>query len=417
MKIIIRLFFLCLSLKIFAQTDTSQKIMEGRRNSPAQQNKPYVILISADGFRYDYAEKHGAAFITQYGNAYVKADYLLPSFPSLTFPNHYTLATGLYPAHHGLVDNHFYDPKLGEHYHNNKAANVRVAKWYGGTPLWVLAEQHGMLSASFYWVGTEAPIQTIYPTYYYWYNEAIGIEQRIQTVVNWLKLPADRRPHFISFYFPEVDHEGHAYGPDAPQTGRAVRWVDSAIYRLTEAVNSTGLEVNFILVSDHGMTPVDTANPVLLPPVDTAKATLVWGGELAHIHVKNKGDIKHLVRQLKSNAINYTVYQKNEVPKRLHYRANDDRFGRIGDILLIPDWPYVFTADKKKIKPGAHGYDPFLVTDMRTVFYAWGPAFKRGLKTGPVNNVDVYPVVARILALPVKERIDGRKKFARRILK
>lgn len=416
MRYFFAFFLLCFALTGFAQPDTSQKAVPNRRNSTEQQQKPYVILISVDGFRYDYAEKHGATFLQSFAKEGVRAASMIPSFPSLTFPNHYTIATGLYPSHHGLVDNRFYEPVTGEEYSMSKADKVRSGKWYGGTPLWVLAEQQQMLSASYFWVGTEAPIKATPATYYYLYNEVTPIEKRIETVVNWLRLPAEQRPHFISFYFPEVDHKGHSYGPDASQTGAAVRWVDSAIYRLTEEVKKTGLPVNFIVVSDHGMTNVDTVNKLRLPFIDTSKAVVIPGSEIAHIYVKEKTDIKSLYRSLKKGAEKYTVFLKKKMPARLHYGRKDDAFGRIGDILLIPDWPQIFVAQGARAKPGAHGFDPYKVKDMHALFYAWGPAFKKGTVTNSVRNVDVYPVVTKILGLPYQHKIDGRKNLAKDIL-
>ncbi|MDB5153922.1 MAG: alkaline phosphatase family protein, partial [Mucilaginibacter sp.] len=160
------LLFLCCSLTAFCQVDPTQKIIPGRKNSARQQDKPYVILISADGFRYDYAEKYKAGHLLQLSNDGVKAASMIPSFPSVTFPNHYTIATGLYPSHTGLVNNSFYDRKLHQFY-SYKGKTALDSVWYGGTPLWVLAEQQHMLSASFYWVGSEAPIKGINPTYYF----------------------------------------------------------------------------------------------------------------------------------------------------------------------------------------------------------------------------------------------------------
>ncbi|MGZ8544803.1 MAG: alkaline phosphatase family protein, partial [Flavisolibacter sp.] len=179
-----------------AQTDTIQKIIKGRTNSTGQQAKPYVIMISADGFRFDYPELHQARCLLSIQKKGVRADYMMPAYPTLTFPNHYTLVTGMYPSHHGLVDNHFFDPSFQEKYGMSNKKQVMDQRWYGGYPLWVLAEQQKMLSASFYWVGTEAPIQGIQPTYYFNYNEKIPISRRIQTVVDWLQLPAEQRPHF-----------------------------------------------------------------------------------------------------------------------------------------------------------------------------------------------------------------------------
>jgi len=193
---------------------TDQQIISGRKNSPEQMNKPYVILISADGFRADFTEKYEAKKLQALSKAGVRGKYMIPSYPSVTFPNHYSIATGLYPAHHGLVDNSYIDVPTGAFYNMGNKKMVAEGKWYGGTPLWVLAEQQKMISASFYWVGSEADIQGIKPTYHYIYNEKIDIATRIKAMKEWLSLPEDKRPHFITFYFSDVDHDAHTYGPD-----------------------------------------------------------------------------------------------------------------------------------------------------------------------------------------------------------
>ncbi|MFT4024940.1 MAG: ectonucleotide pyrophosphatase/phosphodiesterase, partial [Flavihumibacter sp.] len=182
--------------------DTSQQITAGRENSVLQRSKPYVILISADGFRYDFAEKHHAVNLQSLAKKGIQAAYMQPSFPSLTFPNHYSIATGLYPSHHGLVDNSFYDRRRKEMYSMSNRTMVRDAYWYGGDPLWVLAEEQQLLSASYYWVGSEAPEKSISPSYFYYYNDKTPIEQRIAAVKQWLQLPEEKRPHLICFYFP-----------------------------------------------------------------------------------------------------------------------------------------------------------------------------------------------------------------------
>src|SRR5690606_25434714 len=180
------------------------------------------------------------------------------------------IVTGLYPASHGLINNYFYDPQRKEHYSMRDRSKVEDGTWYGGTPLWVLAEQQQMVAASFFWVGSEAPVQGILPTYHYQYSEVLPIKRRIQTVVDWLNLPAEKRPHLITFYLPEVDHAGHRYGPDAPQTREAVLELDKHLQMLTEAVAKTGLPVNYVFVSDHGMLEVDTKNTLPMPAaIDT----------------------------------------------------------------------------------------------------------------------------------------------------
>ncbi|MEO6314066.1 MAG: ectonucleotide pyrophosphatase/phosphodiesterase [Chitinophagaceae bacterium] len=397
--------------------DTAQKIIPGRANSPAQQEKPYVILISADGFRYDMAEKYQALNLLRMRDAGVGAAYMQPSYPSLTFPNHYSIITGLYPAHHGIVDNTFYDAQRKERYNMNNKKMVRDSSWYGGTPLWVLAEKQQLLSASFYWVASESNIQGTRPTYYYDYNEKVGMDARINTVKNWLSLPADKRPHFITFYYPEVDHAAHTYGPDSQEAGAAVQLVDQSIGKLVAAVDALQLPVNFIFLSDHGMTTIDTAVTLPLPTaVDTSKFNVPWGDALVHLYAKDKQDIKPAYQAIKKQAIDFDVYLTNKTPKRWHYRTKDDRFNRIGDLLLVPKLPKSFNISRRKISPGKHGFDP-AIPDMRATFIAWGPAFKNHLEISGFENVHVYPLVAKILGLDYSEHIDGRLKVLKNILK
>ncbi|RDV13979.1 alkaline phosphatase family protein [Pontibacter diazotrophicus] len=400
-----------------AQVDITQKVVSNRQNSPEQQQKPYVIMISADGFRYDYADKYQAQNLLALREQGVQAESMLPSFPSKTFPNHYTIVTGMYPATHGLINNYFYDPQRKESYSMRDRDKVEDESWYGGVPLWVLAEQQQMLSASFYWVGSEAPIQGVLPTYHYQYNEAIPFGERVQVVLDWLNLPETERPHLITFYMPEVDHAGHRYGPDAPETRAAVQEMDENIKKLTDAVASTGLPVNYIFVSDHGMTQIDTEITLPLPAaVDTAKFLVSGGGMVVELHAKDKSAIKSMYRKLKQEAKDYKVYRKTNMPAHLHYGAKDDVYNRVGDILLLAEAPKVFHFSTHKPAPGTHGYDPVSVKDMHAIFYAWGPAFKKGERIPSFQNIHVYPVVTEILGLKYSHKIDGKKKLAKEVL-
>lgn len=412
-------FWACLlyAASTFGQADTAQKIVTGRKNSIEQQKKSYVILISADGFRYDYAQKYQASHLLELSSAGVKATSMIPSYPSVTFPNHYALVSGLYPSHSGLVNNGFYDQDRHDSYFMGDKNKVADGSWYFGSPLWVLAEQQHLLSASFYWVASEAAIQGINPTYYYSYNEKIAIHNRINAVVNWLNLPAEERPHFITFYFPQVDHAGHVYGPDAPETAREVHFVDSAVNELTKAVKTTGLDVNFIFVADHGMIKVDKDHPIGIPAaIDTSKFIISGDGTLVELYAKNGADIQATYSNLKQGAKDYDVYLKTNMPTKLHYGQTDDWHNRIGDILLIPRHPKVFNLWGKKINPGWHGYDPSLVKDMHATFLAWGPVFKPLTVIQPFENVDVFNLVKSILGLSYTGKIDGTDKLAHAIL-
>jgi predicted AlkP superfamily pyrophosphatase or phosphodiesterase len=405
-----------LSFCISAQ-DTTQIVHAERRNTLAQQAKPYVILISADGFRSDFSVKYGAKFLQSREAKGVKAEAMIPSYPTLTFPNHYSIVTGLYPAHHGLVDNRYFDVNSGMEYSMGNKKMVAEGKWYGGTPLWVLAEQQGMLSASFYWVASEADIQGIRPSYFYTYNEKIPIEQRIQAVKNWLALPAEKRPHMITFYFPEVDHDAHEYGPEDPRVGSAVKFVDESIAKLQAALDPLNLPINYVFVSDHGMTTVNTEHTLGKPAaLDTAAFRVPWGDALLHVYTKNSAAVPQALVALKKDQ-SFQTYLMDETPAHWHYRKSDDKFNRLGDILLVPNHPNIFNLSPRKTSPGKHGYDNHH-PDMQASFQAWGPAFKKGITIPAFENVNIYPMIANILGLRVNEsQIDGKLKELKPILK
>jgi len=411
------IFILFTACNLQAQ-DTAQQIVGGRINNKAQEKKPYVILISADGFRYDLADKYHATHLIKLRTEGVQAAFMKPSYPSVTFPNHYTIVTGLYPSHHGLVDNTFYDESRKGLYNMGNKKAVADSSWYGGTPLWVLSEKQQMLSASFYWVASESAIQGVHPTYYYIYNEKIGIDNRIAAVKDWLELPEEKRPHLITFYFPEVDHAEHLYGTDSKETEAAVHFVDESVGKMVAAVEALHLPVNFIFVSDHGMGNVDTENTLPMPSViDTNKFFVPRSDVLLHIYAKDKKDVQPLYQQLKTVAKDYDVYLAEEMPARWHYSRSDDRYNRLGDILLVPRFPKVFNFGNRKVTPGKHGFDNDL-TEMHATFYAWGPAFKSNYKIDGFENVNVYPLVAKILGLKIDEStIDGKLAVLKPILK
>jgi len=397
--------------------DTAQQIVKGRTNSAAQMNKPYVILISADGFRADFNELYEAKNLNALAKTGVHAKFMTPSYPSVTFPNHYSIVTGLYPAHHGLVDNSYIDLATGSFYNMGNKKMVAEGKWYGGTPIWVLAEQQKMISASFYWVASEADIQGIKPTYHYVYNEKIDIATRIKAVKDWLSLPEAQRPHLITFYFPQVDHDAHEYGPNDAHVGNAVQFVDSSINALQKELASLSLPINYIFVSDHGMAKVDNINTLPLPPaIDTAYFTVPYGDTQLHLYAKDKSKIETTYQALKLDT-SVTVYKLDETPAYWHYTSRDDRYNRLGDLIVVPHFPKVFNLSKRKTSIGKHGFDNHLV-EMRASFSAWGPAFKNGLTIDGFENVNVFPLVAHILGLQYDEKsIDGKFEVLRPILK
>lgn len=400
----------------FAQ-DTTQQIISGRKNSAEQMKKPYVIMISIDGMRTDFTEMHNASFLQKASKEGVRAKFMIPSFPSLTFPNHYAIATGQYPAHNGLVDNTYFDKATGVQYSMSNVKLVTNPKYYGGTPIWVLAEKQEMISASYFWVGSEAPVEGTHPTYYYNYNEKTNIATRIQAIKDWLSLPEEKRPHLITLYFPEVDHDAHTYGTKDNKVTKAVQFVDSAINAIQEGLASLHLPINYIVVSDHGMTDVDNVNTMGLPKqIDTASFRVPWGDALLHLYAKDSSKINSTVEALKKDTL-FNTYTLNETPAYWHYAKKDDRFDRLGDIIITPKLPKVFNLGTRKTTPGKHGFDNHH-PDMRATFIAWGPAFKKGLIIDGFENVNVYPLVAHILGLQLDEtKIDGRFKVLAPILK
>lgn len=413
------LLFTVFSLLYFLASaqDTTQKVVPNRYNSLENQKKPYVILISIDAFRWDLADKYQAKNLIKLRETGVQAAYLKPSYPSLTFPNHYTIATGLYPSHHGIVDNTFYDKARDVIYKKSDKKMAVDSSWYGGKPLWVLAEQQQMLSAVFYWPGSEISMDGIRPTYLFNYSEAIPIDSRVNTVKNWLQLPAPTRPHFIALYFPQVDKAAHNFKPDSEQTRAAVQIVDDAVGKLVDAVKSTGLDVNFILVSDHGMTVIDRENTIPLPKaIDLNHFKVPAGNSLLHVYAKDRAYIKPTFKALKEEAKDYDVYLSKNIPKAWHYNKKEDVNNRVGDILLVPRLPKVFNINGVKPDIGQHGFDPAL-PDMHATFYAWGPNFKVGLKISAFENVNIYPLIAKMLGLSFNHKIDGKVKVLAPILK
>jgi predicted AlkP superfamily pyrophosphatase or phosphodiesterase len=401
---------------LFAQ-DSTQHVMPGRSNSIGQQKKPYIILISADGFRYDLADKYHAENLISLRSSGVTADYMLSVFPSLTFPNHYSIATGDYPDHDGIVDNTFFDPARDQVYTMGNRKEVSDSSWYGATPIWVLAENQGMLTASFYWVGTEAAIQGVRPSYYYEFNNKIPMADRIQDLRNWLLLPDDKRPHLITFYIPDVDHEEHLHGVDSKQTEEAVHYVDRSVGQLVRTLDSLKLPLNYIFVSDHGMVDIDTVNTLSLPKtIDTTRFVILSSQALVHLYARDTADILPAYKQLISSAKDYDVYLADNMPVRWHYNKKNDRYHRIGDIILVSHPPKVFNLNNRHLNTATHGFDPDL-TVMHATFYAWGPAFKSNLKIGGFENIHIYPLLANILQLKITDPVDGNIKVLKPMLR
>ena len=385
-------------------------------NAAAQQSKPYVVLVSLDGFRYDYAERYGAKKLLALAARGASAPKgMIPSYPSVTFPNHYTIMTGLYPEHHGIVANNFYDPARKERYSGTDPTTNGDGSWYGGTPLWALAEQQGMRSASFFWPGSEAEIQGKRPSYYLRFDDKFPDEKRVEQILAWLQLPVEKRPHFITLYYSNVDHAGHTFGPDAPETGEAVRHVDEMVGKLSEGITALALRVDLIVIADHGM-EVEQGDWVTLDKwVDLSQ--FETSGPL--LYAKSETDSGKAYTSLLGASDKFKVYRRANLPKYLHYDSNP----RAGDPIVVPTGPYAVVAHEPKsngnpMKPvrGLHGFDPRVMPSMKAIFYAAGPDIRAGVTVAPFENIHLYPLIAKILGLQIGP-VDGNLRVLEMVLK
>jgi predicted AlkP superfamily pyrophosphatase or phosphodiesterase len=406
------ILFLATAVVCFASGSIGQGVsqvitVDHGPNSPQQFSKPYVILVSLDGFRYDYAKKYHATHLLALAALGASApEGMLPAYPSITFPNHYTIVTGLYPEHHGIVANSFYDPARKEVYSYHDSKTVADGTWYGGTPLWVLAEQQGMRSACFFWVGSEADIQGVRPTYYLKYDQAFPNRKRVEQVLQWLHLPPEQRPHLITLYFSDADSAGHRYGPNSREVAAAVRELDTEIGRLAEGIKESKLPVDLIVLADHGMVEVKGA-PIRLDHygLDRSLFDEVVG---SNMYPKSDASAQEAYEVLLGKSGQFLVYRRSAVPAYLHFDSN----AREGDPIVIPTGPYWITATSDlgaaEYPPkGAHGYDATHVPEMKAIFFAAGPDIRAGIALPPFENVNVYPMIAKILGLDITNLKTG----------
>lgn len=382
-------------------------VQEERRNAPAQRSKPYVVLVSLDGFRPDYVETVPAPRIARFRREGVAAPYMLPVFPSKTFPNHYSIATGMYPGAHGVVGNQMWDPVLRDSFRVGNPVTERDPRWYGGEPIWVTAERQGMLSAALYWPGSQVAIGGVLPTYHARYDRSVPSGARMDQVLKWLRLPAERRPHLVAVYISEVD-EGH-HPPGSPQVRAAVARVDEALGRLLDGIGALPIarEVNVVLVSDHGIQDVRHGRTAFLADHIPLEGVRVVGtGPTTSLFFD--GDTAALERArtaLRAGLPGAGVYRRAEIPARYHLAASR----RAGDLLVEMRAPDLIALRRpgRGTAPANHGYDP-ATPSMHAFFAAAGPAFRRRTRVRPFENVHLYPLLATILRLRPNPAIDGR---------
>jgi predicted AlkP superfamily pyrophosphatase or phosphodiesterase len=382
-------------------------------NQQDSTSEPYVILISMDGFRWDYVEKYAPPNLSRFANNGIAAEGLVPCYPSKTFTNHYAIATGMYPDHHGLVNNSFYDREKGLIYRMGKRELVEDGSWYGGTPLWVLAEKSGLKTASFFFVGTEADIQGVNPTYYKKYDGSIPNAERINQAIEWLKLPAKDRPRLITMYFSDMDDVGHRASPmDDKKLGERLSDLDKDLGVFFKKLEALPLNINIILVSDHGMLPVEISNLVAVEQFeDDDRYITVNNGALAHIYLNEGVSVKEVLSDIQMEDKPWKVYATADLP----YFEIPPTNPRWGDILVVPDSGFymvnVRTLGMRKMAGqsviGEHGFDTSL-KDMQGIFYAGGPLFRKGMTIPAFKNIHIYPLVCHILGLTIPEDVDGR---------
>jgi len=379
----------------------------------AASEKPYVLLISFDGFRWDYTERGITPNMRQMAKEGVQALSFQPAFPSKTFPNHYSIVTGLYPQNHRLINNRFINPFNNERYQVGDSISVRNAKWYGGEALWETAQRQGVLSASFFWPGSEVNLSYRRPTYFKRYDGSVALEQRIEGIIKWLQLPGKKRPHLLFLYFSNTDTQGHRFGPNSPQINQAIRFLDRELGVLFKKLDKIGMKdsVNVILVSDHGMTRLLPKGLIKLQDIlNNRKVRMTGYGPLVQFFTRSDKEKEALYRLLSKHAKGFNVYKKEEIPEYFHYSKN----AFIGDIIAVANLGYSFIRNNDELKKvlkrrpqGDHGYDNHTL-DMQGIFLACGPAFKVNYRCSTLWNIDVYPLVCKVLGLVPNQEIDGR---------
>jgi predicted AlkP superfamily pyrophosphatase or phosphodiesterase len=396
------LLFLCIAFaRVFATTPASE---------------PPLILISLDGFRWDYTELYPSESSTlralKKDGASARA--LIPVFPSNTFPNHYSIVTGLYPAKHGVVNNDFFDPAIGTIFRYNQPNAARDPRWWGGEPIWATAIKQGRKAATAFWVGSEAEVAGVRPTFWQHYDYSIPFEKRLDELVRWLTLPPAERPAMVAFYFEETNAAGHRHGPNSPQVAAAIKLLDERITTMLARLRAEKIEPNLLIVSDHGMTSTSAERVVILED-HIARDTVQIDSDGTALGLRPlKGDVASLLHAF-ANVPHVKAYRAEELPAHFHFHGN----ARIAPLWILPDegWHVVArgTFDRLRARfaatgyvAGDHGYDPAL-TSMHGILIAHGPAFRRGAEVSAVENIHLYNLMCAVLKLkPAKNDGDDR---------
>lgn len=394
------LAFILVSGVLFGQNTAPRRIDDLR---------PTLLFISIDGFRADYLEAVPAPNLRKLAEGGVSGG-MYPVFPSLTFPNHYSIVTGLYPAHHGIVSNVFRDPKYpNERFKSSDDAVKQESHWWLGEPIWVTAEKQHQHAAILYWPGSDAEIEGMRPTHWEHYKKRPVPDESVAELLSWFDVPTSQRPTVFGLYFEDVDHAGHDFGPGSPELKEAVATVDTAIGKLLAGLEQRGIAdgVNIIIISDHGMSQLSRDRIDILDKyVDPSKIEVTYDGPVFSFFPRESNP-KDLLAAF-AKIPHAKLYLQNEAPKRWHYSGSD----RLTPYFLLMDDGWSITTQAyldthpRFATGGAHGYDPEL-TSMRALFIANGPAFKKGEKISPFENVNLYSLFAHLQGLtPAKN--DGK---------
>jgi len=401
----------CLATAAMPRPASAEDGAQDRRNAPEHLDKPYVVLVSIDGFRWDFADLYGAENIRAMERRGLRAEALVPVYPTLTFPNHYSIATGRLPAHHGVVANTFPDAARKRWYTLGDRSAVGDGSWYLAEPLWVTAERHGMLTAAFYFVGTEADVGGIRPTHWRAFDKSVAGTKRVDQVLSWLAEPPSRRPHLLTLYFEDVDDQTHWYGPGSPESRASIARVDDLMGRLQAGIASLphADRVYVVLVSDHGSAArrPDREPFILEPHGNLAGIRAVDGG--SYVNLFADGDAAARLPALR-DAINAAwdcgrAYLPGEAPAAWQVREG----GRFPDLIVQAEVGCSVASRTTRldgITHGDHGWPPD-APDMWGVFYATGPRFRPGTTTGAVSVLDVHPLLSSLLELPAPGMLDG----------
>ncbi len=385
----------------------------GGTNATDQRDKPTLILVSIDGFRWDYQDLYATPTLDWIADNGVRADALLPVFPTLTFPNHYSIATGLYPANHNLVGNRFPNRDRSKFYSLSDSTAVQDGSWYGGRPIWVAAEESGMVSAAYFFVGTEAPVNDVPMTYWHQFDASVPGVERVQQVLDWLALPDTKRPHMITLYFEDVDTATHNHGPGSVESIESIERVDAYLKQLMAGIGETAVadSTYVIVVSDHGQSSFkQEQSPFIIDDVVNLDDMIVVDhGTAAFLYLK-KPDVGRArsVRDAINAKWNHgKAYTRQDMPTEWHVPVDSN----FADITLQAE-PGFSVASNQSVaqhsSKGDHGWAPDYEA-MHGIFLATGPRLPKGKRISALQNIDVYPLMMDILGLPITTPIDGNR--------